>query len=185
MRGSIEQSGNIASTMKDSNHLNAVGSWPVKNDAVAHREATEIERKVSSFSAQFRRSGQKLALFVNGIKPTISGFGILLGDSKCDFDEIEICPTGSQYGRHQLRFLFNRLRTSLLMALISRGARSPRLASSMPMATSRRSSSWRKRCRSLDSPSQQYNSQRSSVESDSVADFTSATLLMGKRYRKN
>jgi hypothetical protein len=180
MTASVKQHWNIASAMENANHLNASVYRPVKYDVIAHGKAANFRRKVRTLPPEFRHLGQQLALLADGIKPIVSGDRVFFSNAVCDFDKIEICLAGSQYLGHQLCFLFRRRRTLFLTALILRGAKSPRSACSIPMAISRRSSSWRKRCRSLDSPSQRYNFHRSCAESRFVADLTSATVLIKK-----
>jgi hypothetical protein len=181
MKGLIQKHRNIARAMQDPNDLNTFGHSAVKNNVMANWKTAEFRGQVRTFSAQFWRSGQQLAFFVDRIKPMISGSGVVFSNMGSDFNKVEMSSTGSQYDRHQLPFLFRRLRTVSLIPCISSGARSPRSASSIPTAISRRNSSRRKRCTSLDSPSQRYNSHRSCDESCSVADFTSATVLTLER----
>lgn len=172
---------NVSCTMQDANDLYAVGDRAIKDikdNVIAYWKTAKSGRKVRSTSTYFRHSYQHFTFLADFIKPAFSGYRIFLGDSKRDFDKVKIRPTGSQDNLHQAPFLFNRFRTLTLMPGISYGASSPRLASSIPTAISRRSSSWRWRCTSLDSPSQRYISQRSFVERRFVADLTSATVLI-------
>ena len=178
MRESVKKRRNVTCTVQDTNDLNALRYGPIKNHVVANGKATKFVRKVGAFPSHFRHTCQELALFTDRIKPGISGDWTLFCNPESNFSEVEVRETGSQDNRHQLLLLLSRLRTLSLRLWMSNGATSPRPACSIPRAISRRSSSWRKCCTSLDSPSQRYNSHRSSIESCSVADLTSATVLI-------
>ena len=185
MKRLLKERRNIPCAMQDPNNLNAICSRPIKNNVVVDGETAEFGCKVGSLSTQLRHKRKHLTFLTDGVEPMVRGGWIFVGNMAGDFDEIEICATGPQYAGHQLPFLFDRLRTFSFMLWISRGAKSPRLAWRIPMAISRRSSSWRRRCRSSDAPSQRYSSQRCRVESRFVADLTSATVLMRKNYLEN
>ena len=181
MNVSIEEHANVTRSMKDANDLDPFGNRAVKDDVVANWTTSELRCKVRASSTEFWHSCQHFALQADFIEPSIRGRRVFFGNAKRDFDKVQVCPTGSQDSGHQAPFLFNRLRTFSLMPEIFSGARSPRLACSIPSAISRRSSSWRRRCTSLDAPSQRYSSQRSSAERRFVADLTSVTVLMEKK----
>jgi hypothetical protein len=185
MKASIEEYANVARSVKDANDLDSFGDRAVKDDVITNWITSELRSQVRSPSTEFWHSCQHFTLLADFIEPAVRSRRICFGNSKRDFDEVQVCPAGSQDDGHQAPFLFKRLRTFSLMSEIFSGARSPRLACSIPAAISRRSSSWRRRCTSFDAPSQRYSSQRCLVERRFVADLTSVTVLMGKNYRSN
>lgn len=181
MRHLSEKYANVPRPVQNANDLNTFRNRAIKDDVFAYGIAAQLRCKVRSSSPEFWHLRQYCTFFVDFIKPTISGSRIFFGNPQRDFDKIKVCPTGSQNSRHQSPFLISRLRTFSLILGISNGAISPRSASSIPKAISRRSSSWRRRCMSLDSPSQRYSSQRSWEERRFVADLTSATVLIRRQ----
>ena len=172
-----EERWNIPRTMQNTDNLNAVRYQAVKNDIIPNGEAAQAGRKVEPFAPKFGHLGERLAFCVKSVQPAVGSRGVFFCNVESNLDEVEMRLAGTQNRWHQMPFGFNRRRTSFLMFCTFSGATSPRSACSMPMAISRRSSSKRNRCTSVDSPSQRYSSQRSCVESCSVAYLTSATVL--------
>lgn len=132
MNSLIEKGASVPGSVQYPEDLDPLRHRGIEDDIIAQWKTAKLARNVRPFSAEFRHAGQHCAGAADFIKPAAGGARVFLGDVECDFDEVELGPTGSQNNGHQPPFLFEWLRTFSLVPGISNGASSPQSACSIP-----------------------------------------------------